>query len=199
MSAISRREFLARTRNHGLGLAAGVTLLGNAASVRGTPAQRQDHHGHRGHAGSGKLAGAGLRLAGRLRVRLYLRRRQHPVRLAWTKLIAGKQGGKAPSCVQDFRKALDDKSVDAMVVATPDHWHVPAAPLELPGGQGRLRGETAQPQLLGGAKTGRGRAKARPDRPGRHPEPQRAVQPWPRGNTSKRASWAASTSAASRT
>lgn len=31
--------------------------------------------------------------------------------------------GKAPKTVQDFRKALDDKSVDAIVVATPDHWH----------------------------------------------------------------------------
>ena len=38
MCAISRREFLARSRNAGLGLAAGVTILGNAASVRGTPA-----------------------------------------------------------------------------------------------------------------------------------------------------------------
>jgi predicted dehydrogenase len=30
---------------------------------------------------------------------------------------------KAPQTVQDFRRALDDKSVDAIVVATPDHWH----------------------------------------------------------------------------
>lgn len=33
------------------------------------------------------------------------------------------QGGKVPKCVQDFRRVLDDKSVDAIVVATPDHWH----------------------------------------------------------------------------
>jgi predicted dehydrogenase len=31
--------------------------------------------------------------------------------------------GEAPKFVQDFRRALDDKSVDAVVIATPDHWH----------------------------------------------------------------------------
>jgi predicted dehydrogenase len=31
--------------------------------------------------------------------------------------------GSAPTPVQDVRRVLDDKSVDAIVVATPDHWH----------------------------------------------------------------------------
>jgi predicted dehydrogenase len=31
--------------------------------------------------------------------------------------------GHAPQTVQDFRRVLDDKSVDALVIATPDHWH----------------------------------------------------------------------------
>ncbi|MCI0334145.1 MAG: Gfo/Idh/MocA family oxidoreductase [Planctomycetes bacterium] len=31
--------------------------------------------------------------------------------------------GAAPKIVQDFRRALDDAAVDAMVIATPDHWH----------------------------------------------------------------------------
>jgi predicted dehydrogenase len=31
--------------------------------------------------------------------------------------------GRPPETVGDFRRALDDKSIDAIVVATPDHWH----------------------------------------------------------------------------
>ncbi|OHB67757.1 MAG: hypothetical protein A2V70_20360 [Planctomycetes bacterium RBG_13_63_9] len=42
------------------------------------------------------------------------------------KAIAEGQGGRQPKCVQDFRKALEDDSVDAIVSATPDHWHAPS-------------------------------------------------------------------------
>lgn len=31
--------------------------------------------------------------------------------------------GKRPACVQDFRRVLDDPEVDAIAIATPDHWH----------------------------------------------------------------------------
>ena len=34
-----------------------------------------------------------------------------------------KAGGRAPATVQDIRRALDDKSIDAVSVATPNHWH----------------------------------------------------------------------------
>lgn len=38
-----------------------------------------------------------------------------------------KLGKKRPAACRDFRKALDDKIVDALVIAAPDHWHAPAA------------------------------------------------------------------------
>lgn len=34
---------------------------------------------------------------------------------------------RKPAAQEDFRKALEDKNLDALVVATPDHWHAPAA------------------------------------------------------------------------
>ncbi len=34
--------------------------------------------------------------------------------------------GKAPNGLVDFRKALEDKTIDGLVVAAPDHWHAPA-------------------------------------------------------------------------
>ena len=34
-----------------------------------------------------------------------------------------KQTGTAPTCVQDIREALDDKNLDAVSVATCNHWH----------------------------------------------------------------------------
>ncbi len=33
------------------------------------------------------------------------------------------RGGRAPSTVQDIRRVLDDKNVDAVSIATPNHWH----------------------------------------------------------------------------
>ncbi len=32
-----------------------------------------------------------------------------------------------PKGNQDFRRFLDDRDVDAVVIATPDHWHAPMA------------------------------------------------------------------------
>src|SRR5438876_492142 len=34
---------------------------------------------------------------------------------------------KQPKMVGDFRRVLDDKSIDAVVIATPHHWHTPIA------------------------------------------------------------------------
>jgi predicted dehydrogenase len=36
-------------------------------------------------------------------------------------------GGAEPALVPDFRKVLDDKAINAVVIATPHHWHMPIA------------------------------------------------------------------------
>ncbi len=43
--------------------------------------------------------------------------------------------GKTPSMVEDFRRLLEDKSIDALVVATPHHWHTPIAILAMRAGK----------------------------------------------------------------
>ena len=48
---------------------------------------------------------------------------------------AASKGQVKPKGIADFRKALDDKSVDILSIAAPDHWHAPAALLGLKAGK----------------------------------------------------------------
>ncbi len=42
---------------------------------------------------------------------------------------------KKPTATPDFRKALEDKNVDVLIVTAPDHWHAPAAMLACAAGK----------------------------------------------------------------
>jgi predicted dehydrogenase len=46
-----------------------------------------------------------------------------------------KEMGYAPASEKDFRKILEQKDVDAITIATPDHWHTPMAILGLQAGK----------------------------------------------------------------
>jgi len=46
-----------------------------------------------------------------------------------------KISGKDPQGVTDFRRILDDKAVDVLVCAAPDHWHAPATILACSAGK----------------------------------------------------------------
>jgi predicted dehydrogenase len=125
MTTLDRREFLHRSRRAGLGLAAGMTILESARSVRAAPA-------------NGKVIlaivgckGRGYTLARNFAARddcelAYVADVDSTLFASRAKGIAECQGGRVPKCVQDFRTVLDDKSVDAIIVATPTHWHAPA-------------------------------------------------------------------------
>jgi predicted dehydrogenase len=43
--------------------------------------------------------------------------------------------GKTPEGIKDFRRILDKKDLDAVYIATPDHWHAPASILSLKAGK----------------------------------------------------------------
>lgn len=46
-----------------------------------------------------------------------------------------KAKGKAPKSDKDLRRVLEDQSVDAVIIATPDHWHAPATILACDAGK----------------------------------------------------------------
>jgi predicted dehydrogenase len=56
-------------------------------------------------------------------------------RLAEGAATVEKGSGKAPEAVGDLRRVLDDRRVEAVWIATPDHWHAPAAILALDAGK----------------------------------------------------------------
>jgi predicted dehydrogenase len=53
---------------------------------------------------------------------------------AAVKCVEGRSD-RAPKAVKDLRHVLDDRAVDAVFIATPDHWHAPASILALDAGK----------------------------------------------------------------
>jgi predicted dehydrogenase len=49
--------------------------------------------------------------------------------------VGRNQTTREAKALGDFRRALDDKSVDAITIATPDHWHAPMALLAMKAGK----------------------------------------------------------------
>jgi predicted dehydrogenase len=126
MSMIDRRTFLGRTAAAGL-------ALGVAPSLRAQGANEKIVVGVMGcsRSNSGKNPGRGSSLAiGMAQLPgaevAYVCDVDSKYLEAVVADVSAKQS-KVPKGVKDFRRILDDKSVDAIVIATPDHWHAPAA------------------------------------------------------------------------
>jgi predicted dehydrogenase len=114
---IDRRRFLGAAASTGLALAASGRVLGaNDRVVVGVMG----------------MGGRGTSLAETFQ-------RQSNVEVAYvcdpdrsradraTAAVAKVEGAKTPQAVQDFRRMLEDKDVDVLVVATCNHWHAPGA------------------------------------------------------------------------
>ncbi|WP_197491219.1 Gfo/Idh/MocA family protein [Planctomyces sp. SH-PL62] len=128
MEAIPRRTML---RRGALG-AAGLQLA--AAGARG-----DGRTGPRvvvGLIGAGGMGSAHLRLlAARPDVEVACVCDVDAERLASAAKLVEQGSGRAPAAVRDLRRLLDDRRIDAVWIATPDHWHAPAAILALDAGK----------------------------------------------------------------
>src|SRR5262245_6439140 len=122
MKPINRRRMIA-------GGALGATALAfSGARARGDDAQRVKV----GLIGAGGMGSNHLRtLAARRDIDLAYVCDADSEHLAEGASIVEKGSGKAPKTVGDMRRLLDDKSVEAVWIATPDHWHAPASILAL--------------------------------------------------------------------
>ena len=130
MSGADRREFLQGS----LAVAsAGVFSGAGAVAVAGSVDERVVTIGL---IGCGGMGGNHLSLLSQ----------RKDVRLAWVcdvdaqRLAAAAKtvemnSGTAPQTTDDMRRVLDDKAVEAVFIATPDHWHAPAAILALSAGK----------------------------------------------------------------
>jgi len=125
MTPLNRRQFLDRSGKTGAAAAAGFTILSNAQSARAAPAADKVILAMIGVRGRGNSLAHGFIGRGDCEI-AYVCDVDTNTGQARAKQFADGQGGRVPKFEQDFRKMLEDKSVDAVVIATPDHWHAPA-------------------------------------------------------------------------
>jgi predicted dehydrogenase len=130
-SSIDRREFLKTASAAGIGLAASSRLAPLMAQGN-SPAERV------------RVAVMGLNGRGTVLARTFARTANAEV--AYLADVDANVLGKAAAELKkvtekpfkeigDFRRALDDKEVDALVIAAPDHWHAPATILAMKAGK----------------------------------------------------------------
>ena len=171
MTRMHRREFLSKSRNLGVGAAVGWTILKNAGSARGTPANERSCSGLIGAGGRGSNLAADFVARGRLPVCVHLGLRLRAVCQSGsgagreTGLRAARRAGLSPGARRQVGRRRDCRHSRSLARAGHDP--------RLPGGQGCVCGEAAQPQLLGRPQDDRGGAQVQPHRAGGHAEPQR--------------------------
>ena len=86
-----------------------------------------------------------------------------------------------PRAFSDHRKLLEMKEVDAVLIGVPDHWHAVRCHRCAQRGQGRVRGEAADPEDRGGSAHRQGRARQQSHLPGGHAAALRQALPGSQG------------------
>ena len=120
---VNRRQFLGRSAQRAAGVAVGVVGLSAASSVLAStrPSSDRVQVGIIGVRNQGKLLTSELAKLGDVDIRSLCD--VDETQFAPAIHAATEAGQKVPSVETDFRRLLDDPSIDAVVIATPDHWH----------------------------------------------------------------------------
>src|SRR5690625_1961545 len=128
--SVSRRHFLKQTAVAGLGLG----LMGKLSSL-----EAKDSPNNRI-----RTAAIGVNARGRTVANVFAQVPGSEIAyvcdvdsraLERTRQLCAESQGKEPKAEKDFRKVLEDPDVDAVMIATPNHWHAPMAILALKAGK----------------------------------------------------------------
>ena len=87
-------------------------------------------------------------------------------------LQAAEIAGPAALKTDEYRRILDNKEIDAVLIGSPDHWHKTDDARRRRRRQGRLRREAGLAHDRGGRRDGEGHRGVEADRPDRHPAAQ---------------------------
>ena len=117
---MKRREFIQSTGKAALLAGAGMTLLSDQKSVRGTPANDKIGVAVVGCGGRGRMLLDTLMARSDVNIIACCDPQQ---RRAADTCKQARAKNYQPRQVEDFRSLLEDKTIDAFVNATPDHWH----------------------------------------------------------------------------
>jgi predicted dehydrogenase len=129
---LDRRDFLKKASVTGLGAFAASRGIGPLFAFNGSPNEKLS------------VAVMGLNGRGMVHVKGFATNPNSTVSylcdvdstvLAKAASDASKWQSTAPKTVTDIRRVLDDKSVDVLAIAAPDHWHTPATILALNAGK----------------------------------------------------------------
>lgn len=120
---LSRRQFLGRSAQNAAGVAAGMVGLSGAAVLAKAAAAERVQIAVIGVRNQGKSLAAGLAALPEAQI-VTLCDVDENVLVAASHAVQ-KEQGTTPHLERDFRRLLDDPKVDAVVIATPDHWHTP--------------------------------------------------------------------------
>ena len=161
---ITRRDFV-----EAVGIAAGAsTLLGAPAIAAGAPANEKIRLGLDRRRAAGATSSS-TRSCKQPDVEIVAVADVDDHHAGETAERIKKEKGNTPDTARDYRAMLDRKDLDAVIIATPDHWHALPGDPGRAGRQGRLRREAGRAQRRRGPGDAQGRPQDRQDHGRRHP------------------------------